>query len=73
MNRMISSFGVGHLFQDGLQPLLELAPVFRTGDQRAHVEGDDLLLLETFGHVLADDALREALDDRGLPDTRFTD
>ena len=64
--------GIGHLFQDGLQPLFELTPVFRTGDQRAHVEGDDLLVLETFGHVLADDALREALDDRGLPDARFT-
>ena len=27
-----------HLLQHGLEPLLELAAVFRAGDQRAHVE-----------------------------------
>ena len=36
---------VGDLLEDGLQALLELAAVFRAGDERAHVERDDALVL----------------------------
>ena len=62
-----------HLLQDGLQPLLELAAVLRAGDQRAHVEGEQLLVLEALGHVAVDDAQGEALDDGGLADARLAD
>ena len=34
---------------------------------------DDLLVLEPFGHVAADDALREAFDDGGLADAGLAD
>src|SRR5207244_713634 len=61
------------LLQDGLQALLELAAELGAGDQRAHVERDDPLLLESLGHVALDDALREALDDRRLADTGLAD
>ena len=61
------------LLQHRLQPLLELAAVLRAGDQRAHVEREDRLVLEPLGHVAADDPLREALDDRGLADARVAD
>src|SRR5437762_1159754 len=61
------------LLQDGLQTLLELAAELGAGDQRAHVECDDPLLLEPFGHVALDDPLREALDDRRLADARLAD
>ena len=37
--------------KDGLQPLLELAPVLGPGHQRAHVEGKDRLILQALGHV----------------------
>ncbi len=44
-----------HLLEHGLQALLELATVFRTGDERAHVEGQELLVLQALGHVAVDD------------------
>ena len=65
--------GVGDFLQDRLQPLLELAAVLRAGDERAHVERDDLLVLEPFGHVLPDDALRQPFDDGGLADAGLAD
>ncbi len=62
-----------HLLQHGLQALLELAAELGAGDERAHVERDDALVLQALGHVAADDALREALDDGGLADARLAD
>ena len=62
-----------NFFEHGLQPLLELAAELRAGDQRAHVERDDLLVLESFGNVAANDALGEAFDDGGLTDAGFAD
>ena len=61
------------LLQHRLQPLLELAAVLGARDQRAHVEGEDRLVLQPLGHVAADDPLRQALDDRGLADPRVAD
>ena len=62
-----------HLGQHGLQPLLELAAILGAGDQRAHVEGQQLLVLEALGHVALDDALGEALGDGGLADAGLAD
>jgi hypothetical protein len=61
------------LLQHGLEPLLELAAVFRAGDQRAHVEREQLLVLKALRHIAVDDAQRQALDDRGLADARLAD
>ncbi len=36
----------GHFIQDGLQPLLELAAIFRPRDQRPHVEREQLLVAD---------------------------
>src|SRR4029079_12898697 len=49
-------------------PLLELAPIFRAGDHPRHVERHQALAGERLGHVVVDDPLRDALDDRGLAD-----
>ena len=62
-----------HLRQHGLQALLELAAVLGAGDQRAHVERQQLLVLEALGHVALDDALRQALGDGGLADAGLAD
>ncbi len=61
------------LRQNGLQALLELAAVLGAGHQRAHVEGEDGLVAQALGHVAANDALREALDDRRLADAGIAD
>ncbi len=39
----------------------------------AEVEGDEALVLQALGHVAVDDALGEALDDRGLADAGLAD
>ncbi len=67
------AFARGDLLQHGLEPLLELAAVLRAGEQRADVQLEDALVLQTLGDVAAHDPLGEALDDRGLSDTRLAD
>ena len=52
MNRMTWPGGIGHFLEHRLEPLFELAAVLGAGDQRAHVERDDLLVLEPLRHVL---------------------
>ena len=59
--------------QHRLEALLELAAVFRAGDEGAHVEGEELLLLQRLRHVAVDDPQRQALDDRGLADAGLAD
>ena len=67
------ALGVGDFLQDALQAFLELAPVCGSGDQRAHVEGDHAPVAQRLGHVAVDDALGQALDDRGLADAGLAD
>ena len=62
-----------HFLQDRLQALLELAPELGAGDERAHVERDDPLRLESLGDVTLDDPLRQPLDDRCLPHAGLAD
>ena len=61
------------LLEHGLQAILELAAVLRARDERPQVERDESLVLQRLRHVAADDALRDALDDRRLADARLAD
>ena len=61
------------LVDDLLQPLLEVAPVPGPGDQARQVEPDQALVAERVGHLAVDDALRDALHDRGLADAGLPD
>ena len=67
------AFRSGDLLQNSLEPLLEFAPVLGTGDQRAHVEGDDLPVLEVFRNVAAHHTAGESFDDGGLADAGLAD
>jgi hypothetical protein len=67
------ALGALHLVEHGLQALLELAAILGAGDQRAHVERQQRLVLQAFGHVAIDDAQRQAFDDRGLADAGLAD
>ena len=73
MNSTTSPCGLLDLLEHGLQPVLELAAVLGARDQRPEVEGDHALVLERLRDVALHDALREALDDRGLADARLAD
>ena len=56
-----------------LQPLLEVAAVAGARDQAGQVELDDALAAQGLRHVAVDDALGQALDDRGLADAGLAD
>jgi hypothetical protein len=62
-----------HVFEHGLETLFEFAAIFRAGDERTHVERDDLLVFKSLGDVAAHDALRQPLNDRGLADAWLAD
>src|SRR5690606_3536695 len=63
----------GQVVEHGLEALLELAAELGAGDQRAHVQRQQALALELLGHLAVDDALGQALDDRGLADAGLAD
>ena len=65
--------GRGDLVQNALEALLELATIFRAGDERSHVEREQLLVFDQFRHVAIDDAERQALHDRRLADAGLAD
>ncbi|MNF70775.1 hypothetical protein D3C84_526990 [compost metagenome] len=67
------AFLLGQLVEHGLQALLELAAELGAGDQRAHVQRQQALVLEAVGHLAVDDALGQALDDGGLAHARLAD
>ena len=67
------SAGVLDLLEHGLEPLLELAAVLRSGHHRGEVERQHPAALERVGHVAGDHALREPLDDGGLADAGLAD
>ena len=67
------AFLLREVIEDALQAFLEFAAELGAGDQRAHVEREDALVLESLRHLAVHDALGEALDDRGLADARLAD
>ena len=67
------ALGGGHFFQEGFEPVFELAAEFGAGDHGADVHRNDAFVLEGFGHVAGDDASGESLDDGGLADAWFAD
>ncbi len=68
-----SAFLLGQLVEHGLETLLELAAELRTGDQRAHVQRQQTLVLQAIRHLAIDDALGQPFDDGGLADTGLAD
>jgi hypothetical protein len=65
--------GFADLLQHGLQPLFELTAILCARDERTHVQGEDLLVLEALRHVAAHDALCQPLDNGGLADAGLAD
>jgi hypothetical protein len=62
-----------YLFEDGFKPFFELAAVFRAGDERAHVEGHNPFIFQTFRDIAAHNSQRQTLDNGGLSHSRFAD
>ena len=64
---------LAHFLEHGLEPLLKFAAVLCARDQRAHIEREDGLVLQSLGHVAAHDALRQPFCDGRLADARLAD
>ena len=60
-----------HVIKHRLQTVLELAPVLRARDQRAHVKRDHAPVAQRLRHVARDDPLRQPLHDRRLANARL--
>ena len=73
MNRMISPADSCTSFSTALRRSSNSPRILGAGDQRAHVERDDALVLQPFRHVAAHDALRQAFHDGGLADAGLAD
>ena len=56
-----------------LQALFEIATVFRTGEQRAQIEGVNHCFFECLGHFAIDNHLGKALGNGGFTDAGFAD
>ena len=67
------ALGLLNLVQNGLQTFLKFAPVFRAGNQGAHVQRENGLILQGFRHVLLDNPLSKALSDGGFAHAGLTD
>ena len=67
------TLGVADLGQHGLQPLLELAAVLRTGDHRRQIQRDQPTTLQRVRHVTGDQPLGQTLDDGRLAHAGLTD
>ena len=60
-------------FHDRLEAFLKVAAVLRTGNERAEVKLVDLDVPQRLGHIGIDDALSQAINNRGLAHSRLAD
>ena len=68
-----SAVGLLDLIQDGLQPLLKFTPVFGAGNQRAHIQREDRLVLQALGYILLHNPLRQTLGNGSFTNARLAD
>ena len=50
-----AAFGLLNFFQNGFESLLELTAKLRASNQRAHIEGEQALILQAFRDIAIDD------------------
>ena len=67
------AFAGDDFLEERLEPVFKFAAIFRPGDHRAQVHRHQLLVLQRFRHVAADDAPRQTFGDRRLAHARFAD
>jgi len=68
-----AALGRGYFLQHGLQPLLELAAIFRAARSTRRGRARAASCPEAFRHVAIENPQRQPLDDRGLADPGFAD
>src|SRR4051812_16599449 len=66
------TLGSDYFLEDRFEALFELAAKLGSGNQSAHVQRDDLFVLQAFGYVSADDPLSQTFYNRRFTDARFS-
>ena len=61
------------IIKNRLQTLLKLTTIFRTCDQRSHIQSEKFLIFQSFRDISLHNTLRQTFDHSGLTNTRFTD
>ncbi len=69
----VLAFVLCQFLQHILQTLFKLAAIFRPRQQSRHVQREYALTFQRFRHFVVDDALRQALHNRGLAHAGFAD
>ncbi len=67
------SVAFGDFLYDAFKPLLEFALIFRAGNQRTHIEGEHLAVLEILRDLSVDYLGRDAFGYGRLAHTRLAD
>ena len=62
---------VGDFLQNRFQPFLKLAAKFGTGNQRAHIQSQQFLALQTFRHITVNNPQCQPFRNRRFADTRL--
>ena len=62
-----------HLFEHGLQALLEITAILGASQQSTHIERIDDSILQNLGHITLSHAPSQTLGNGGLANTRFAD
>ena len=68
-----AAFRCSDFTQNSFEALLKFAAEFCSSNQRAHIESQELLVLEAFRHIAIDDTECEPLDNGSLTNTGFSD
>ena len=67
------AFALFHFIEDGLQTLFKLAAILGTGNQRAHVQREQLVAAQAFRHVALDDTEGQTFHNGRLAHAGFAD
>src|SRR5699024_5530554 len=59
--------------ENGLQPLLKLPPVFSPGDEGAHIQSENGLVLQALRHIAVKNPLGQSLHHGGFAHAGLTD
>ena len=67
------SLALADFLQHGFETFFKFAPVFGSGHQSAHIQGENLLILQAFRHVAPDNPLGQSFYHSRFADAGLTD
>ena len=68
-----AAFGFDYFIDNRFQTFFKFTFVFGSGNQCAHIQWEDLFVLQVVGYITSDDTVCQAFNKGGLTGTRLTD